>query len=68
MKCIGTYTYDGKTWRLYVDLESRRFFILLPSFKITKFLSKNNYLLPKKAVEIFERRWSDFQMGKIKFA
>jgi len=68
MKCIGTYTWNGKTWRLYIDLETDKFFILLPSFKITKYLSVYNHQLPEKAVEVFERRLNDYNEGKIKFA
>lgn len=69
MKCICCYHYNGEDYRLYVDLsvkiKANALFILLPSFKITKYM--NNRMVPETVREIFERRIGQYCRGEIHF-
>ena len=69
MKCICCYHYNGEDYRLYVDLsveiKANSWFILLPSFKITKYM--NNRMVPETVREIFERRIGQYCRGEIHF-
>jgi hypothetical protein len=54
---------------LYVDLnveiKANAWFILLPSFKITKYM--NNYMVPETVRKIFEKRIGQYCRGEIHF-
>jgi len=65
MKCISCYCYNGEEYRLYVDVDSKTWFVLLPSFKITKYM--NNRSIPEAAREVFEKRLGQFDRGEIHF-
>lgn len=69
MKCICCYHYNGKDYRLYVDLsveiKANAWFILLPSFKITKYM--NNIMVPETVRKIFEKRIGQYCRGEIHF-
>lgn len=65
MKCIGTCKCEDGEYRLYVYIEERKFFVLLPNFKITMYM--NNNAIPDKAKQTFARRMRDYDEGKIQF-
>lgn len=69
MKCICCYHYNGKDYHLYVDLsveiKGNAWFILLPSFKITKYM--NNRMVPETVREVFEKRIGQYCRGEIHF-
>lgn len=65
MKCISCYCYNGEKYRLYVDLDSKTWFVLLPSFKITKYM--NNRSIPEAARKVFEKRLDQYYKGEIHF-
>ena len=69
MKCISCCRYNGKDYRLYVDLsveiKGNAWFILLPSFKITKYM--NNRMIPETVREAFKKRIGQYCRGEIHF-
>ena len=69
MKCICCYRYEGDDYRLYVDLnvenKGKSWFILLPSFKITKYM--NNRMVPETVKKIFTKRIEQYCRGEIHF-
>lgn len=70
MKCICCYKYNGKEYRLYVDLSANNranssWFILLPSFKITKYM--NNRTIPEVVRKVFNKRLEQFYKFEIHF-
>lgn len=69
MKCICCYHCNGEDYRLYVDLnvenKANAWFILLPSFKITKYM--NNYMVPEAARKVFQKRIDQYCRGEIHF-
>ena len=70
MKCICCYNYNGKEYRLYVDLSANNranslWFILLPSFRITKYMNNNS--IPETVREVFNKRLEQFYKFEIHF-
>lgn len=69
MKCICCYPYNDKDYRLYVDLsveiKGNAWFILLPSFKITKYM--NDRRIPETVREVFKKRIEQYCRGEIHF-
>lgn len=70
MKCICCYKCNGKEYRLYVDLSVNNranslWFILLPSFKITKYM--NNRAIPEVVRKVFNKRLEQFYKFEIQF-
>ena len=69
MKCISCYRCNGKDYRLYVDLsveiKGNAWFILLPSFRITKYM--NNRMVPETVREAFKKRIEQYCRGEIHF-
>ena len=70
MKCICCYKCNGKEYRLYVDLSVNNranslWFILLPSFKSTKYMS--NRAIPEVVRKVFNKRLEQFYKFEIHF-
>jgi hypothetical protein len=69
MKCICVASVNNENYRLYVDLsvpiKERSWFILMPSFKITKYM--NNSSLPEDVKKKFQLRLEQYYKGKIQF-